>query len=80
MAIAIFPLGDEHALAGGRREGDGEEELRVVGDAQAVGEVGPSPVEDELALAVRLQVRGRGGDEAVLASLLLHSGATSVKW
>src|SRR5262245_24842154 len=53
----------EHAMAHRRSERHREYELRVVLDADPVREIGPAPVEDELALAVRLHVRGRGGDE-----------------
>src|SRR4051794_12390941 len=55
----------EHAIPGGRRERHREHELRVVLDAHAIREIGPAPVEDELALAVHLRVCRRGSDELV---------------
>ena len=53
----------EHAMAGGRRERNGDDELRVVVEAHPIREVGPAPVEDELAFAVRLHVGGRRADQ-----------------
>ncbi len=58
-------IGDQEPRAGGGGEGDGDDELGVIGDARPLRGARPGPVEDELALAVLLQVGGRGGDEAV---------------
>jgi len=54
------------AVPGGRGERDGRHQLGIVADARTVRGVGPGPVEDELAVAVGLEVEGHGADEAVV--------------
>ena len=53
----------QHALPGGRRERHGDQQLRVVGHAGALGGLGPGVVEDELALAVALEIHRRRRDQ-----------------
>ena len=61
--LALDAVGDQQARAGRGRERHADQQLRVVGDARALGRVGPAPVEHELALAVLLQVERHGCDQ-----------------
>ena len=57
---------DQQPRPGRRREGHGDDQLRVVFEVQPrLGEVREAVVEDELALAVALDVRRRGRDQLV---------------
>ena len=58
------PGGDQEARSADRRERNADEQLRVVADARALGGVGPAVVEDELALAVRLDVERARREQA----------------
>ena len=55
-----------------RRERDRRDELRVVAHARALRGVGPGPVEDELAVAVGLEVERHRADEAARAAPREH--------
>ena len=54
LAVGAFAV--EEAAPGRRGEGGHGDQLRVVGDAGAVGRVGPAPVEDVLPVALVLHV------------------------
>ena len=56
--------GDQQTPAGDRREGRGDLQLGIIVAAGALIGVGPGVVEDIFALAVRLEIGRRGGDEA----------------
>ena len=66
--------GDEQAAAGRRRERRGDLQLGIVLAAGALIGVGPGVVEDVFALAVRLEVGRRGGDEPAVGVLDDHMG------
>ena len=66
--------GDEQAAAGHRRERRGDLQLGIVLAAGALIGVGPGVVEDVFALAVRLEVGRRGGDEPAAGVLDDHMG------
>ena len=53
----------EQTGAGDRRERDRSEQLGIVGKSMAVIGIGPRPVEDILAVGVRLEVEGHSTDE-----------------
>ena len=55
--------GGQETEAGGGREGHADQHLRVVVDAGAVRGLGPGVVEDELALAIGLEVHRAGRDQ-----------------
>ena len=56
--------GDEEPAPGHRRERDGDLELGIIVAAGALVGIGPGVVEHVFALAVALQIAGRGGDHA----------------
>ena len=56
----------EEAPSGVRRERHADQQLGIVADAGALGRVGPSVVEHELAHAVALEVERAGGDDLFL--------------
>ena len=52
------PVGAEQAASGGGREGNAGQQLGIVAAAGAVQRLGPSVVEDVLALGVSLEIQG----------------------
>lgn len=61
--LTVLALRDEHAVTRGGCERHGEDDLRIIGYADPLREVGPGPIEDEFAFAVLFEVRGRHGHE-----------------
>ena len=65
LARALWSVGgDEEPASGDRRERDGHLKLGIIAAAGALVGVGPGMVEHVFALAVALEVAGRGGDHA----------------
>src|SRR5262249_30997335 len=60
------PIGDEEAGGRGWGERDCDDELRIVREPRTFGRGCPGPIEDELALAVVLEVRRNRSNELTL--------------
>ena len=63
QAGAIGARRGEKSASGMRRERHADQNLREVAEPGALGRVGPSVIEDELAHAVSLEVERAGGDD-----------------
>ena len=62
--VDVRRVEQRQAAAGGRREGDRRHQLGVVADARAMRGVRPGPVEDELAVAVGLEVERHRAEQS----------------
>ena len=57
----------EQPAASDRRKGNRRKQLRIIVETVAAVGVGPSPVEDILAVGMTFQVQGQGGAQLILA-------------